>query len=161
MARSDIRLIHSTYDIRHLREKWLWREYLTFFSNLSQYLLLQFKEGSSELFHNDDIGIWVLIALMQTKQCSAANIRRRIPTVMLNKRRVQRRRWIIQQRSQKSRYQIVRKNRVFKCYRDKITRCTVLMRILSPCLKGSLRRMPMPTTTTESAVVTEDRPPAP
>ena len=48
-----------------------------------------------------------------------------------------------------------------KCYRDEITRCTVLMRILSPGLKVSLWSMPMPTTTAESTVVTEDSPPAP
>ena len=32
------------------------------------------------------------------------------------------------------------------------------MRILSPCLNRALRFMPMPTTTAESAVITEDRP---
>ena len=96
---------------------------------------------------------------MQTKQCSAANIRQIIPTMVFMKINVQVTVCIIQQRSQKSRYHIFHKNRVFKCYRKKITRCTVVMRILSPCLKRALRRMPMPTTTTESAVVTKDRPP--
>ena len=85
LARSDVRFVHFTYNIRNLREKLLWGEYLTFFPNLSQSLLLQFKEDSRELFHNDEIGLWISIALMQTKKCSAANSRQIIPTVVFRK----------------------------------------------------------------------------
>ena len=139
----------------------LWREYFTFFSNLSQYLLLQFKEGSRELFNNDDIGLWVSIAIMQTKQCSATKSKQIIPTLELKKRNVQGRRWTIQQRSQNQDTKLSVKIVFFKCYLNEITRCTVLMRILSLCLKRALWRMPVPTTTVESVVNTEDRSPAP